>query len=121
MSKFESNLLTTPLKDFIQQYSPRTEIFALKERHATTDLDTTTNEKFLSNNHIIDIFLFITAIMSLLVTNLAISLLCKHGELKTLGTSLALQQVKEVGKVTQKEINTECKIITYVSLVLTIF
>ena len=31
---------------------------------------------------------------------------------------LALQQVKEVGTVTQKEFNTECKILTYISLVL---
>ena len=29
-------------------------------------------------------------------------------------------QVKEVGTVTQKEINTECKTLTYISLVLTI-
>ena len=35
--------------------------------------------------------------------------------------SLVLQQVKEVGTVTQKEINTECKILTYRSLALTSF
>ena len=35
--------------------------------------------------------------------------------------SLVLQQVKEVGAVTQKEINTEYKILTYISLALTIF
>ena len=35
--------------------------------------------------------------------------------------SPALQQVKEVGTVTQKEINTECKILTYISLALIIF
>ena len=34
--------------------------------------------------------------------------------------SLVLQQVKEVGTVTQKDINTKCKILTYVSLALTI-
>ena len=34
--------------------------------------------------------------------------------------SLVLQQVKEVGAVTQKDINTECKILTYISLALTI-
>ena len=34
--------------------------------------------------------------------------------------SLALQQVKEVCAVTQKEINTECKILTYICLALTI-
>ena len=35
--------------------------------------------------------------------------------------SLVLQQVKEVGAVTQKEINTECKVLTYISLALIIF
>ena len=34
--------------------------------------------------------------------------------------SLVLQQVKEVEAVTQKEINTECKIFTYISLALMI-
>ena len=32
-----------------------------------------------------------------------------------------LAQVKEVGAVIQKEINTECKILTYISLALTVF
>ena len=35
-------------------------------------------------------------------------------------TSLVLRQVKEVGTVTKKEINTECKILTYISLPLTV-
>ena len=48
-------------------------------------------------------------------------LLCKHKKLRTLLASLALQQVKEVGAVTQKEINTEYKILTYISLAVTIF
>ena len=34
--------------------------------------------------------------------------------------SLVLHKVKEVGTVTQKEINTECKTLTYISLVLSI-
>ena len=34
--------------------------------------------------------------------------------------SLVLHQVKEVGTVTQKEINTECKTLTYISLALII-
>ena len=35
--------------------------------------------------------------------------------------SLVLHQVTEVGTVTQKEINTECKTLTYISLALTTF
>ena len=34
--------------------------------------------------------------------------------------SLGLHQVKEVGTVTQKEIHTECKTLTFISLILTI-
>ena len=34
--------------------------------------------------------------------------------------SLVLQQVKEVNAVTQLEINSECKTLTYISLILTI-
>ena len=65
--------------------------------------------------------MFITAV-SLLVTTLAIYLLCKHKKLRTLVASLTLQQVKEVGTVTtQKEINTEYKILTCMGLTLTIF
>ena len=64
-------------------------------------------------------FLFITAIISVLVTT--IYLLCKHKKLRMLVASFALQQVKEVGTVTQEEINNECKILTYISLALTVF
>ena len=40
---------------------------------------------------------------------------------RMLMASLVLQHVKEVGAVTQKEINTECKILTCISLALTIY
>ena len=66
-------------------------------------------------------FLFITAIISLLATTLTIYLLYKHKKLRMLKASLVLQQFKEIGTVAHKEINTECKILTYISLVLTIF
>ena len=79
-----------------------------------------TNKKFFSENYITDIFLFITAIILLLATTLTIYLLCKHKKLRTLIASLVLHQVKEVGAVTQKEVNTECKTLTCISLALTI-
>ena len=71
------------------------EIFDFNKRHDTSDL--TTNNNFFSNNYIVDVFLLITAVISLLVTTLTICLLCKHKKLKTLVPSLALKQVKEVG------------------------
>ena len=56
-----------------------------------------------------------------MVTSLAIYLLCKHKKIKMFIASLAMQQVKEVGAVTQEEISIECKILTCISLALTIF
>ena len=58
--------------------------------------------------------------MSLLATTLTIYFLCRHKKLRTLMTNLVLHQVKEVGAVTQKEINTDWKTLTSISLALTI-
>ena len=121
ISKFDSDLLTTlrNLKDFIHQCNCKKEIFGLDERHDTMDL--TTNKNFFSNNYILDVFLSVTSVISLLVTNFAIYLLCKHKKVRMLVTSLALQQARELGNVTvQEEVTTECKIKIYIILVLTV-
>ena len=81
----------------------------LQERHDDMEVKLNTNKKFFSDNYIMDIFLFITVIISLLATTLTVYLLCKHKKIQMLIASLALHQVKEVGAVTQKEINSECK------------
>ena len=87
ISKFDTSLLTAPktLKDFIHQYKCKKEIFYLEERHDNMDRNLP-NKNFISNNFIVDVILFIAAIISLLVSTLAIYLLCKHEKL-----SLALQ------------------------------
>ena len=65
------------------------------------------NKNFFSNNFIVDVFLFATAIILLLVTTLAIYLLCKHKKLRMPVTSLALQQVRGIGAViTQEDVTT---------------
>ena len=81
------------------------------------------NKNFFSNNFTVDVFLFITAILSLLVTSLVIYLQCKHKKFRMLVTSLALQQVREVGAVTTQEeviIAGTCKIRFYIILALSI-
>ena len=65
-SKFDDSLLTAPqtLKDHIAQYKHEKEIFDLKERHDIDVLDLETSYKnFFTNNFIMDIFVFITAII----------------------------------------------------------
>ena len=95
VSKFDSNLLTASndLKDFIQWYTHDKEIFHLQERHNNTVL--ITNKKVFSDNYVIDIFLFIAAIISLLATTLTIYIICKHKKLRMLMASLVLHQLKK--------------------------
>ena len=61
------------------------------------------NKIFFFNNYAIDIFLFVAAVISILVTTVVMFILCKHMKLKTLVTSLALQQIKEAGAGTKQE------------------
>ena len=76
----------------------------MKERHDIDELDLETFYKnFFTNNFIVDIFVFIIAIISVITTMIIIYVLCKHNKLRTLVVSLALQQVKEVSASTTKK------------------
>ena len=44
-------------------------------------MELNTNKKFFSDNYIVDVFMFISVIISLLVTILTVYLLCKHKKL----------------------------------------
>ena len=77
-------------------------------------------KKSFFNNYAIDIFLCVTAITSLLDTSIVLLIICKHAKLKSLITSLALQQLREVDAVTKIEhvsviydIECTCKIRCY--------
>ena len=73
ISGFDKTLLNAPtnLKDFINIYIKQREIFDLEERHETTILNTKKN--FFSDNYIVDIFVFISAIILLLTTILTVT------------------------------------------------
>ena len=72
ISKFDSTLLTVSndLKEFINCYTNNKEFFDLQERHFNTELNT--NKKFFSENYVMGIFMFISAIISLLATILTV-------------------------------------------------
>ena len=64
----------------------------MKERHDIDELEIEfPNKNFFTNNFIIDIFVFIIAIISVIKTMIRIYTLCKHNKLKALVVSLALQ------------------------------
>ena len=74
ISTFDPTLLTASndSKEFIHRYTNDKKIFHLQERHDSTELNT--NKNFFSGNYIVNIFLFITAIISLLATALTLYL-----------------------------------------------
>ena len=69
-------------------------------------------------------FLFVIAIILLLVTTIVINILCKYKKLKTLVASLAFQQIKEEGAIATQEpsqyIECTCKIQWYTMLMLVV-
>ena len=113
-------MASSSLREFINSYTNNKEIFDLLERHDYTDVKLNTNKNFFSDNYIMDIFLFITVIISPLATTLTVYLLCKHKKLQMQIASLVLHHIKEVGAAMPNVINSECKTLTYISLVLTI-
>ena len=96
ISEFDSSLLhvSTNLKDFIRHYTKRKEIFNLQERNESTS---NTNKNFFSNNHIVDIFVFVSSIISLISTTLIMYLMWKHIKVRILVANLVLHHVKGVG------------------------
>ena len=92
----------------------------MQERHETTLLNT--NKHFFSDNYIVDIFVFISAIISLLTTILTIYLLCKHKKIRVLIAGLVLHQVKEIGTISgsARETNPECTTLAYIGITLII-
>ena len=88
---FDSSLLhaLTNLKSFMHDYTKNKEIFYLKERHiSAVEQLNNSNKNFFSNNYIVDIFMFTSSVISLILTTLIIYLFCKHKHIRTLVTSL---------------------------------
>ena len=90
----------------------------MQKRH-NNDLDLAKKNSIFSN-YTTDIFLFIIAIISLAITSIVLYIICKDTKLKSLVTSLALQQLGEVDAVNKQEhvsvvhdIECTCKIQWY--------
>ena len=77
------------------------------------------NKNFFLDNYIVDIFMFMSAVISLLATTLTMYLLCKHKKLRALIASLVLHQVKEVGAEMQ-QINSKCRTLAYIGIIVTV-
>ena len=71
------------------------EIFDLQQRHAT-ESDTFASNKNFFSNHIVNIFMFTSSIISIITIMLVAYLFCKHKHIRTIIASLILHKIKEV-------------------------
>ena len=97
--EINSSSLSVPkmFKDFVHQFKHRTQIHDIDEEHIDEERDKL-NTKFSSflNSVMVDIFLFVTALITIIVKMVVIYVTCGHSKLKTLVTNVALQQLKRV-------------------------
>ena len=87
---FDSKLLEAPktLKEFVHQYQQKKQVLDKKENSDKI------KHSFL-DNYIMDIFLFIATILSMIATAAIVYIICKHTQLKTLLMGIAFQPVKQ--------------------------
>ena len=61
------------------------------------------NKNSFFKSYKIDIFLFVTSLISLVVTAIVSYIVCKHAKLKSLVTSFTLQQIKGMDMVLKQD------------------
>ena len=98
---FDNKLLKAPetLKGLVQQYRQKGQPLNIHESK-------TKNKVF--DNIAIDIFLFIAAIISMVVVIAIIHIVCKHMKLKTLLAGIAFQPIKQTKAVVTSHIQQHC-------------
>ena len=113
----------TKLKDFITSFiNNDKEIFDLQQRHAVESHTFTSNKNFFSN-HIVNIFMFTSSVISIITITLLIYLFCKHKHIRTIVARLILHKIKEVeaNSNPNPEINNyECRTLAHVGIILTV-
>ena len=101
----------------MNSYTKRKEIFDLQERHESTS---NTNKNFFSNNHILDIFIFVSSIISLILTTLIMKLMWKNKKIRMLVASLDLHLIKEESTSSRETNSAECTTLAYIGIILKI-
>ena len=96
ISHYDNSLINRPskLKEFVHNYIQCTnnkEIFDLQKRHTTYTFSPYKNF-FL--NQIVNIFTFISSIISIITITLVIYLFCKHKHIRTIVASLTLTTLR---------------------------
>ena len=114
-SEFDTKVLQAPktLKYIVRQHKQKEQIL---EKSKNDD-----NKKSIFNNIVMDIFLFIVTVLSMLATAAIIHLVCKHTKLKALVTGITFQPMKQTEALIDKaNIIQNCTAQWYAIAVLTL-
>ena len=97
MSEFDTNLLQAAktLKDLVMQHKQKGQMLEKSKNDA--------NKKSFFNNSVMNIFLSIAAVLTMLATAVVIHLVCKHTKLKALVTGITFQPIKQTEVLIDKE------------------
>ena len=78
--------------------------------------DLASNKNSFFNNYIINIFLFVITLISLIIATVVVSVVCKHVQLKASVTSITLQCIKGIEAIDQdrfKDVYCTCQMQWY--------
>ena len=112
--EFDTKLLQAPktLKDLVRQHKQKGQML---EKAKIDD-----NKKSFFDNIVMDIFLFIAVVLSMLATAAIIHLVCRHTKLKALVTGITFQPIKQTEALLDKvNIIQQCTAQWYTTAALT--
>ena len=92
----------------------------MTERHDIDEVGKEFANKNFFNSQVVKIFKFIVAIISIIATVVTIYAICKHNKLRTLVTSLVLQQVREIKVEGMEDADYKCKCTAQFYIILTL-
>ena len=99
----DSKLLEAPktLNEFVHQYQQKKQVL---DKRGNSDK---IKHSFF-DNYIMDVFLFIATILSMIATAAIVCIICKHAKLKALLTGIAFQPIRQTDALLDNE-NEHCK------------
>ena len=117
------NYRPTRLRDFMTNYVNNTkENFDLQQRHAMESSTFSSSKNFFFNQ-IVNIFMFASSIISIIIITLGIYLFCKHKHIRTIIANLILHKTKEIeanSNFNSKTNNYKCRSLAYIGMVLSV-
>ena len=103
------------LRDWIQQYKEKGQTLNKVNKNKNS------TKRSIFNSIIMDIFLFVAAVLSMLATAVIVHLVCRHSRLEALLTGIAFQPVKQTEALfNEDQMQKHCTVQWYTTAALTL-